>query len=93
MKKEYEKPEILVEDYKVTDFLATSPCESKVNYADGATCHSHFEIDDIDIDGNPIVGYLFNSGNGSCNGGWMDDLDIYDGICYHGPEDNNFFAS
>ncbi|MFQ8630443.1 MAG: hypothetical protein ACLSAJ_03945 [Intestinibacter bartlettii] len=94
MKKEYEKPQILVEDYNITDLLATSPCEQKVNYADGSVCHSWFEVDITDDEGMPAgVGYLFNSGNAACTGGYMDQLGSYKGICYHGPENNNFFTS
>lgn len=94
MKKEYEKPQILVEDYNITNLLATSPCESKVNYADGAVCHSWLKVDITDDDGVYIgEGYLFTSANSACTGGYMDGLGDYNGICYHGPENNNFFAS
>ena len=93
MKKNYEKPEILIEDYNMTELFATSPCEQKVNFSSGLTCHSWEEFDDIDDDGNIIVGYLFSSGNASCNAGHIDDAGVYDGICYHAPEDNNFFTS
>lgn len=95
MKKEYEKPQILVEDYNITDLLATSPCEQKVNYSDGAVCHSWYKLDDVWDEGSQsfISGYLFNSSNKDCTGGYMDGLDSYDGICYHGPENNNFFTS
>ena len=95
MKKEYEKPQILVEDYNITDLLATSPCEQKVNYSDGNTCHSWASTRVFDKNtGTFITTYYFNSGNSACVGGYMDGLDqTKDGICYHGPENNNCFTS
>lgn len=94
MKKSYQKPQILVEDYNMTELFATSPCEQKVNFGSGLTCHSWSDFDITDDEGNYIgSGYLFGTGNGACTAGNMDDLGNYGGICYHGPENNNFFSS
>lgn len=85
MKKKYEKPIVLIEDYSMSEICAGSPCEEKLNFADGDVCHSW-----LTIGGE----FLFNKANDDCLGGWMDDPDFkYDGVCYHGPENRNFFTS
>ena len=54
MKKKYEKPIVLIEDYSMSEICASSPCEEKLNFADGSTCHSWMSFDGFDEDGNII---------------------------------------
>ena len=90
MKKKYEKPIVLIEDYSMSEICAGSPCEAKLNFKDPKICY----YDKIGFDDDGVMTYLFNRGNKNCEGLFMDDRDQYDGICYHGPNDtNNFFAS
>lgn len=94
MKKKYEKPIVLIEDYSMSEICASSPCEEKLNFADGNSCHSWMSFDITDDEGIYIgTGYVFNSGNSDCNAGFMDQLGEFNGICYHGPENRNFFTS
>ena len=93
MKKQYEKPRVLIEDYSMSEICASSPCEEKLNFADGYSCHSLMSFEEIDEDLNVITTYLFNKGNNDCTAGWMDELGESNGVCYHGPENRNFFTS
>ena len=82
MKKSYEAPEILFEDFSLSTNIATN-CEVTANHTDNV----------CGLNWGRFV--LFTVGViNSCNRSVEDTGGLYDGLCYHNPsDDNNLFIS
>lgn len=82
MKKVYEKPEIMFEDFTLTTNVA-GDCEVKTNIPSNNTCG-------LDFSGLMV----FMTGMSGCSDIQVDEGKDFDGICYHVPTaDNNLFNS
>lgn len=90
MKKQYSKPGIVIEEFKLSQNISTA-CGApgggsslgRPRYADGLSCA--WEVGDMNI---------FVSANLKCVDIGLDDGEDYDGICYNNPTPNNgVFAS
>lgn len=90
MKKQYSKPGIVIEEFKLSQNISTA-CGApgggstlgRPRYADGAYCA--WEQGDMNI---------FIAANTKCTDIGLDDNEIYDGLCYNTPTANNAaFAS
>ena len=86
MKKVYQEPQILIENFRLTDHIMAQ-CSFRVNLSDVVTtCFS----EDISGGGGEIVfttyiDYLCTV--------WSDTEGNYEGICYNMPEGTTFFVS
>lgn len=82
MKKTYEAPEILFEDFALSTSISAG-CEKIINpllY----TCGVNY----------PGIGVIFVQGNTGCDVEMEDSFKTADGYCYHVPtEDKNMFNS
>lgn len=82
MKKNYQKPDIVFEDFSLSTNIAAG-CEQKTNLPSSDEC------------GVYMGGYyVFATGMTGCES-WPVDLNKdFNGVCYHVPyEDKNLFAS
>lgn len=82
MKKVYEAPEILFEDFSLSTSISAG-CDKIINpllY----TCGVYY----------PGIGMIFVEGNTGCSVKMEDTFETSDGYCYHVPnEDKNLFNS
>ena len=82
MKKHYEAPQILFEDFSLSVSIAAG-CEKKINPL-MYTCGVNY----------PGVGMIFVEGNTGCKETVESTFKTTDGYCYHVPtEDKNLFNS
>ena len=81
-KKKYEKPQILIENFKLTQSVARS-CEVQANFNEGACGVKYW------IYNNVFTGY-----SGGCTQKVADGSPIVDGLCYSLHDDSfNVFTS
>ena len=85
MKKRYEKPEIVFEDFTLSTNIA-GDCETKTNLPSNSTCGLNF---------SGLM--VFLDGMNGCSDIEIDNVGgdgDFNGLCYHVPTgDNNLFAS
>ncbi|MCB6415209.1 hypothetical protein LI221_09070 [Faecalimonas umbilicata] len=84
MKKTYQKPRIMIEEFSASEIIATaSGCGAIVTMMD-AQCTST---------NNPLMEDAFSIGifSDSCEIPYS--YEEYDGICLHGPADNAIYTS
>ena len=87
MKKKYQKPAIVIEDFVANAAIAASGCAAVVTYLEpGGSCTSK----------SPFIQDAFDMGyfaETSVCGDWTLTEDRYDGLCIHGPSDNAIIGS
>ena len=82
MKKVYEKPQIMLEDFTLSTRIA-GDCEAKTNIPSNNTCG-------LDFSGLMV----FMTGMDGCRDIQVNEGESFDGICYHIPSgENNLFNS
>lgn len=85
MKKIYQKPAVMIEDYMVAEMIAAG-CEQKYLMGSINHCTNNPGMIDDAIDAQE----QFLDANSCLN---PITVDAEDGICYHGSADNNLLAS
>ena len=81
MKKRYEKPEIIFEDFSMNTAIAAN-CDEKLNTPTNGTCGYMPEGYDVFIFTSDISGCTEKHDNGF-------GFDVNDALCYHVPSGNN----
>ena len=78
MKRTYEKPDIIFEDFSLSTNIA-GDCDTDTNVQSQNNCGMFFEG----------LGNVFLTGMGGCDGFQVEIDGAFNGICYHVPDGNN----
>lgn len=88
MKKEYKKPQLMVENFMVSDFIAA--CADMLTFADNSQCQGYSVSDDLQqfLDGLKYgLGYFTDAQTGCAEFMTQDEFfDAFGGeVCKHNP--------
>lgn len=99
MKKVYEKPQMLIENFRLTEYIASCGGELKVNLTERLKCTAQdSRLNDVvkSLENNPLVPTTVFTTGFACKKEW-EDLETGDGfqVCYHTSQryDANVFNS